>query len=69
MQYKCNYLSSKLKSALPFFFKKFDIFIYLWLCWVFTAVLRFSPVAGSCSLAVVPRILSAVASLTVEQRL
>ena len=50
-----------------FFFKKY-LFIYFWLGWVFTAAYNFPPVAVrvSYSLAVVPGLLLAVASLIAE---
>jgi len=43
------------------------IYLFIWLCWIFVAVLAFSPVVASWgnSLAAVHRLLIAVASLTV----
>ena len=50
--------------------KKFFYLFYFWLYWVFTCCVGFSLVAASRghSLAVVPRLLAAVASLVVEHR-
>ena len=48
-----------------------ELFIYLWLCWVFVAVCGLSLVLASwgCSLAAVCRLLIAVAALVAEHRL
>ena len=54
-----------------FFFLKFILLIYFWLCWVFVAARRLSLVAGEWGLLFVAlrRLLFAVASLVVEHGL
>ena len=53
-----------------FFFFFFNLCIYFWLCWVFTAERGLPPVVGSRGYClVVPGLLLAVASLAAELRL